>query len=165
VNRYVTAPCLTLLLAACAAALAPTQNPGAPDGERPGLLKAEPVKADPKDDDLRKLLKERYNEAVAEVSVRYQRVFSGADTPDVVVDGAERIVKAGLELNDKPADQAALLANYVEFMKAMEKLVGDRVASGVRRYGPADVHQMKYLRVDAEIQLLRARERAKADKK
>jgi hypothetical protein len=154
-----------LLLAVCCATPAPTQDPGGPGEELPALLKEQPVQADPRDDDLRKLLKERYNEAVAEVAVRYQRLLGGVETPDSVFAGAQRLVRAGLELKEKPADQVALREKYVALAKAVEKSVEERVQAGTKSYGPADLHQAKYERADAEIQLLRAKERAKAERK
>ena len=74
-------------------------------------------------------------------------------------------MRAGLELSDKPADQVALLEKYVEFAKAVEQAVDVRIKAGVRNFTKGDLHQAKYTRADAEIQLLRAKEKAKADKK
>jgi hypothetical protein len=120
---------------------------------------------DPKDDDLRKLLKERYNEAIAELGERSRRVLGILETPDTLLAAAERVVRAGLELSDKPADQMALLEKYVEFAKSVERAVDQRVKAGIMNLTKGDLHQTKYARVDAEIQLLRAKEKAKADKK
>jgi hypothetical protein len=163
--RVVTAGGLALLLALYRGTPAPTQAPGRPEQELPALLKPEPVKADPKDDDLRKLLKERYNEAVTEMNERTRQMRSGANTFDSCFVAAQRLVPAGLELNEKPADQVALLEKYVSLAKEYEKLLKDRLEAGIRPFTPAELHQVKYARADTEIQLLRAKERAKADKK
>jgi hypothetical protein len=161
----VTACGLALLLVAYCATPAPTRAPGGQEPELPALLKAEPVKVDPKDDELRKLLKERYNEALAEIDERSRRVLGILETPDTLLGAAERFVRAGLELSGKPADQVALLEKYVEFAKAVEQAVDVRIKAGVRNFTKGDLHQAKYARADAEVQLLRAKEKAKADKK
>jgi hypothetical protein len=163
--RVVTACAIALLLAAYCATPAPTQAPGGSEAELPALLKAEPVKADPQDDDLRKLLKERYNEAVAEMSERSRQMRAGSTTFDSCFVAAQRLVPAGLELSEKPADQVALLEKYVALAKQYERLLEDRLERGIRGFSKAELHQVKYARADAEIQLLRAKERAKADKK
>ena len=83
--RVVTACGPALLLAAYCATPAPTQAPGGQEPELPALLKAEPVKVDPKDDELQKLLKERYNEALAEIDERSRRVLGILETPDTLL--------------------------------------------------------------------------------
>jgi hypothetical protein len=160
-TRFAAVCCLAVLLAACWASPATTQAPGGPESELPALLKASPVKVDPKDDDLRKLLKERYNEALTETTLRYRQSLAGVQTIDPVFDGAQRIVKAGLELDDKPTAQVALLEKYVVLAKAHEKIAEERVRAALKGNTLAALHQAKYARADAEIQLLRAKEKAK----
>lgn len=148
-----------VMLAGNLAAEAPQarQAPVQPEVKVPTLLTAKPVKEDPKDDDLRKLLKARYNEAVAEMEARYKEFLSGRErgTFDAMVEVAQRLVQSGLELNDKPAERAALLAQYVELTKEVEKIAQARF--DVARIPVDELHRARYQRLDAEIQLLRAK--------
>jgi hypothetical protein len=151
------------------AALAPralTQEPENADAKLVGQLKQfAPAKEDPKDNELRKLLKERYNAAVDEVSVRLQRVEGGAETPDELIPAARRVIESGLELSDKPTDQLVLLEKDVALTKLVEKLTKERVDAGVKNFTPADLSKAKYARADAEIRLLRFKEKLKAGTK
>ena len=72
---------------------------------------------------------------------------------------------AGLELNDKVADQVTFLEKYVGFSKEVEKVVKEWVDAGVQTGSMADLHQAKYARADAEIRLLRARAKLKEEKR
>jgi hypothetical protein len=151
------------------AALSPrasAQKPEDPEAELEAVLKTfTPAKEDPKDDALRKLLKERYNAAVDELTVRLQRLSGGQETPDDCISVARRIVASGLELSDKPANQLALLEKDVLLTKLVEKLTKERVEAGIKRFTPADLNKAKYARADAEIRLLRFKEKMKGDKK
>jgi hypothetical protein len=163
-RQHVIVVGVTLLIHAALAASAPAQKLDLPERELPALLKMSPVKADPKDDALRKLLKERYNEAIGELQENYERVRAGALASDVLDESARRALHAGLELNENSADQLALLEKYVAFTKEVEMLMEVRLKTGLRATS-ADVHRAKYFRADAEIQLLRAKEKAKGGKK
>jgi len=101
-------------------------------------------------------------QAVAEVSTRSAHMEAGAGSYDMVFAAQRRVAQAGLELYDKPADQAAFFAGYVALAKAAETKVEAQAKAG--SVGPADLHQARYARADAEIQLLRAKARVKADK-
>jgi len=157
--------CFALLLGALAPR-AEAQKPDDPWPEVEAMLKKfEPAKSVPKDDALRKLLKERYNAALNEVSFRLQRVQAGTETPDELIPAARRLVESGLELNDKPADQLALLEKDVVLTKYLEKITRARLDAGVKQFTPADVFAVTYMRADAEIRLLRFKEKMKGDKK
>jgi len=157
--------CVVLLLAAFAPR-AQAQQPGSEDSELDALVKNfAPAKDDPKDGALRKLLKERYNAAINEMIVRLQRVAGGPDTPDAVISAGRRIVESGMELYDKPADQLALLEKDVALTKLVEKLTKERVDAGIKAFTQADLYKAKYARADAEIRLLRFKEKIKGDKK
>jgi hypothetical protein len=128
------------------------------------IVDAKPLKEDPKDDDLRKLLKARYNEALVAVQGLYQR---GADgqvyacevyDPDAFYHPWHRLVTSGLEVVDTQAERVALLAHQVEAMKAEEKET--QLKFDVGRAVAAPLHRARYERLDAEIKLLRAKREA-----
>jgi hypothetical protein len=155
-----------------AAAQAPRQQkpPDEPAVRLPALLTAKPLKAEPKDDALRKLLKARYNEAVGELKALYEEEDyaskNGVDRLTHVGDLHEpwhRLVEAGLELCDKPAEKVALLSQYLEVAKEAEKLTQARYDAG--RVRSSDLHQARYERLDAEILLLRTKREADQAKK
>jgi hypothetical protein len=126
--------------------------------ELPAIFKGKPIPPAAGDDELRKLLKERYNAAVAELGGRYQMFLAGRGTFDSLFDGARRVVHAGLELHDKPADQIALLTGYVELARKIEKINQARDEAG--RIMRQELDYARYMRADAEIQLLRAKKAA-----
>jgi hypothetical protein len=160
--------CLLLTLAGTSAAQLPPQKPPEQPGEKPpALLAAQPHKEDPQDDELRKLLKARYNEALAEAKTYYEDEKSPRDRLihyDDLYGRWQRLVQAGLELCDKPAEKVSLLTQYVEVNKDMERGIQERVDVG--REVEYALHRARYQRLDAEIQLLRAKREVKeTDKK
>ncbi len=155
---------LLLMLAGVVAAQAPPPQPAPPGTKGSDLLTAEPLKDDPTDDELRKLLKARYNEALGEVQGQYRLYQKGQGTLESVTEAERRLVQAGLEVYDRPADKIALLAQYVELARATEKMAQARLEAA--RGTDMAVRRARYQRLDAEIQLLRARrEAAKAKEK
>jgi hypothetical protein len=126
--------------------------------ELPALLKAKPLQEDPKDDELRKLLKARYNEAVAETSIVYVQYVRINGRLDSFIEATQRLLKAGLELHENPTEQVKLLNQYMELTKDAEKAAKLRNDSGQAH--PSELPRARYYRLDAEIQLLRAKRQA-----
>ncbi len=154
--------CLLMTLVGNSAAQAPSQKPpDQPEEKLPALLAAKPLKEDPKDDELRKLLKARYNEALGEAKDFYE---SEKLPPARLINlndrygRWQRLVQAGLELCDKPAEKVALLTQYVELTKELEKKEQARFDAG--REAAYELRRARYERLDAEIQLLRAKREA-----
>jgi hypothetical protein len=145
----------------------PAQEPqpqlNQPEITAPALLSAKPLKEDPKDDELRKLLKARYNEGVGEVKMRHEQYKFGLGGIDDLFQAGQRLVQAGLELHDKSAEKVVLLTQYLELTKDIEKLSQTRYDAGLSQ--PAELCRARYQRLDAEIQLLRAKREADRDKK
>jgi hypothetical protein len=147
----------------------PPKAPDKPKLQLPALVAGAPLKEDPKDDAVRKLLKARYNAAVGEARdcFEFEHLASTSavclrSDPDQLYAMMQRVVKAGLELCDKPSQKVALLTQYLEFTKEVEKGAEARYGAGQCRIGY--VHRARYERLDTEIQLLRVRreiERAK----
>jgi hypothetical protein len=114
------------------------------------------------DDELRKLLKARYNEALAEVEGVTRMYQSARASFDSFAGARKRLLQAGLELCDTPADKVALLTQFVEHTKAVEKIAQARFEAA--RDPDSALHRFRYQRLDAEIQLLRARREAEKAK-
>jgi hypothetical protein len=68
------------------------------------------------------------------------------------------VVRAGLEVFDKPAERVALLTDYLEALKQAEKVEQGRYEAN--RCGIAPVHRARYERLEAEVGLLRAKREA-----
>jgi len=133
-----------------------------PEEKTPKILTAKPLKPGPKDDELRRLLIERYNSAVTEMQGRHQEVLAGKGTLEVFAVVGKRLVESGLELNEKPADRVTLLEQYLELMREIEKINVSLFEAG--RISKADLALARYLRIDAEIKLLRAHRKANPPK-
>jgi hypothetical protein len=148
----------------------PTKPAGKPDVRYPALLAAKPLQEDSKDDELRKLLKARYNAVLAEARDYYRiKVASGErerpsfeDWPDNEYGRFKRLVRAGLEAFDKPADKVALVSAYLEMTKGAEKDAESHHKAGHYRIG--DVERARYERLDAEAWLIRLKREASVAK-
>lgn len=127
---------------------------------------ADPLTRKPEagDDELRRLLKERYNAALFAFKNTIASYEADRGSFDDLVSTSALMLHAELELSDKPADQIAAIERYLEIAKQQELRVFSHIKSG-RRGGEADKYEKaKYMRLDAEIQLLRARQKAAATK-
>ena len=128
------------------------------DEKRPAILDVKPLKARDGDDELQKLLIERFNVAVTELQGRYQEFVNGRATLESFGEVARRLVNAELEVRTQSADQITALERYVDLMRHIEKRVEERQKAGVGT--AAEVAQARYARLDAEISLLRAKRTA-----
>ncbi len=128
-----------------------------PDVKFPALLSAEPLRANPGDDEMRKLLKERYNAALGEARHSYelQGVLCGGDNQDYRYGSWKRVLQAGLEACDGPAEKVALLRDYLQLAKEAEQKEEERYMVGRCTIG--HVHRARYERLDAELRLLLAK--------
>jgi outer membrane protein TolC len=64
-----------------------------------------------------------------------------------------------LEVADSPAARVALLKQYLALAKEVEGIVAAKADAG--RVEKADLHRARYIRLDAEVRLLRAQAKAK----
>jgi hypothetical protein len=124
----------------------------------PAILKAKPLKPAPGDDELRKLLIARYNVAVAEMQARYAEISAGRANCDIAVEAARHLVDSGIELTDKPAEQLAFREKFLELAKEVERIIEAQVEAG--KTGVGDLEKARYLRLDAEVQLLKVKRKA-----
>lgn len=132
----------------------PPKPISAPETEnRPSLSSVEPVEVSPTDDPLRKLLKARYNEAVAELKLFSQAFPGGRWSIFDMEEVSQRVVNSGLELFENPADKIALLTKAVEWAITVEKIY--QAQAFAARISETLLHRARYNRLNAEILLLR----------
>ena len=159
---------ISLVLVLLSAGYAPAQKPSDPQriDPKPTALDKDPLlaellKAEPKDNELRKLQKARYWEAAELLRQLEPRLgnISGGDYTAQVTEvhlTQQRLLHSGLDLADKPEVRIALFAKFVEQAKAFEANAKIRADSGS---GPAlNLNRARYYRLDAEIQLLKAKQ-------
>ena len=159
-------PRVTLILLFCCAcrigAQEPVERPSDDSGVKlPALLSAKPLPENANDDALKKLLKARYNAALAGAREWYERkeilkhYATLGENLDTEFGLWKLVVQSGLEAFDKPADKVALLTDYVELTKDFEHLERMRLEAG--RVETKHVRRTEYERLNAEVLLLRAR--------
>lgn len=122
----------------------------------PALLKRAPAETQPGDDELTRLLKARYNEALAELDIREKHMAMGRG--EFTHEAADRLVEAGLELFTDPGERMALLEQHLTFAKQVEEQARLRFEVGAG--SQEALHTARYYRLDAEIRLLRTRQEA-----
>jgi hypothetical protein len=137
------------------------QEPKKPE-KAPAIRLGEPLEVGPKDSPLQKALKERYNEALAEVRVRRLELMAGRKLLDEIFDAFQRAVYAGLEAMETPAARVALLKQYLDLAREVEDIVATKVKAGT--VSQAELHRARYIRHDAEVRLLRAQAKVKGGK-
>jgi hypothetical protein len=128
-------------------------------------LTDKPAKVESGDDELTKLLKERYNCAQRElnslVSALVARPQPGPKLEEIF-DTIRRLRDSEVELTDKPADQVKVHEKYLKVAKSFEDIQLELQRTGFAT--PADLDRARYWRLDAEVQLLKAKRQAKAEK-
>ena len=129
----------------------------APDEKKSAFITLD---EDPNDDELRKLLKRRYNLAldfVGAVEVR-ERIDEGRDPIMLgrTSEANELLLEAAFELFDDPRLQERLLVEHIDRLKAIEDLISIRADA---RYAEFDA---SIRRVTAEIRLLKLRRQMQA---
>ena len=103
--------------------------------------------------ELDRLLKARYETAKALLNLEEQRLREGVTTLGRVCDAARWTRDSALELPVSAQERMEALTNYVAVTRRLEKSADDAAAKGA--LAPADQQQARYLRLDAEIVLLR----------
>ena len=120
---------LLLLVAVCGSAAAQPPKPLVPDvlpeadsSKLPDFFNRKSLAANPKDDELQKLLKERYNTALQEINV-LKRLYSAgqADLQSLHTAAAERLCPAAREALSA-TERLEFFQQYVEVAKSMEQL-------------------------------------------
>jgi hypothetical protein len=123
----------------------------------------EPLKPAPGDDEIQKLMKERYNAAVMVVQSRLQEYMAGRGTLQNFEDAIRKVRDARLELTDKPAEQLPILELCLGLAREVEGITDARFQAG--QIGAAERDEARRARIDAEIHLLRVKKKIAADKR
>lgn len=105
--------------------------------------------------DLRQLLKARYDIAASLLEIEEKRLNEGKSTLLNVYESARRVRDSATELTGAPAEQLAALTKYLAITRRVEDSMNRVVAKGAAP--PSDRELARYLRLDAEIALLRAK--------
>jgi hypothetical protein len=136
-------------------------DPPPKDGGPPRFLTEPLPSVTPGDDDLRRKMKEIVSPARTELASRYGEYVSGRGTLEVMYDSAGRLLKSRLELCEDSARRVATYEQYIEWCKAVESIQQERLMQG--RIANKDYELSRYMRMDAEIRLLRE-QRKSADR-
>jgi hypothetical protein len=131
------------------------------DDERPNVTIPKLMKIADSDDELHKLLKARFNEAVALLQTRVEIYLAGRGTFDPVFEAARHVLRSELELTEKPADQVGVRERFLTTAKDLERFTKLRYDAGQVSQG--ELQNARYWRIDAEIQLTKAKRKAKAE--
>ncbi len=110
------------------------------------------------DDELRRLLKDRYNSALGEFKSRHALWQGGKSEFHQVLSAGRRLCEAEMELESDPKARSAIIQTHVDIAKSFENTQNRRREHGI--VPPADVELARYWRVDLEIRLIRLRKQA-----
>jgi outer membrane protein TolC len=127
-------------------------------GEKKCPLAEKPLPIKPKDDELQNLLKARYEAAQAGVDMLRKQYEVGTFDLNPMLEASQRLRVARLELCEKPEEKIACLEELVRFMKSIEEVAERKSRAGLE--ANVDVMRARYYRLDAEIELLRAKRAA-----
>jgi hypothetical protein len=140
------------------AAQQPTRQPFQLSEKAQALINAKPLEPEAGDDDLRKLLKARYNAALSEVRNRYDALAKGRGTLDPLFDAGRRLFEAELDLYAKPAERITALEKLLEFVKEFEVILERNLKAEIGT--PADLDRLRFGRLTIEVALVKAKREA-----
>ena len=129
------------------------------ESDGPAILRAKPVSETPQDNKLKKLLKKRFNEALAEAKLTYKlhmQNVKGAYSP---MDAGKRLQRAAVELWGRGKETSSFLTDMLEYADFLEKdtqakLEGNLPKSAMQVL-QLDLHKFRQFRLDIEIQKLK----------
>lgn len=107
------------------------------------------------DGDLRRLVEARYDCARRLLAFEEQRLKEGGSSLVSVCEASRRVRDAALELTNNPEAQLAALTNHLAVTRRLEESVNRAAEKGAAPF--SDKEFARYLRLDAEITLLRAK--------
>ena len=107
-----------------------------------------------KDDDspLLRLKKERFNTALAEAKARSDLYNRGLTRIPELIDVAERLFRAQLDLYDPPEQKAQVLQKHVDVYNEAEATLEKQVKAGM--VTEAELERLRYDKISVEIDLL-----------
>jgi hypothetical protein len=107
-------------------------------------------------DELDQLLKKRYETARKLLELEEARLREGITTLGRVCDAARWVRDSAIELPAQADERLTALNNYVALARRLEESVDKAAQRGMAP--PSDREFARYLRLDAEIALLRSRQ-------
>ncbi len=103
--------------------------------------------------ELDRLLKARYETAKTLLNLEEKRLREGVTTLGRVCDAARWVKDSALELPVNAQERMGALTNYLAVTRRLEESADHAAAQGV--LPPADQERARYIRLDAEVTLLR----------
>ncbi len=122
---------------------------------RPAMLTAKPLQAAAGDDQLQRLLKDRYNSALKSLQSHLVRTEIDRSVPITsVITAARTLLDAELEIT-APKDTVGVYQRYLDFMRYFDDFV--EKLWNAKTIGTDEFNAVREARLDAEIKLLQAR--------
>src|SRR5262249_13449642 len=132
---------------------------GAPKVSAEILAFLKPVATAEGDSELQKKLKERHNVAVKLLEERVNEYKTGARDLSPVFEAARLTAEAKLDLAENAEARTAVLNQLLDVAKLFESNLTQQLAKGFG--SKADLERARYLRLTVEVELLRAKQKAK----
>ena len=137
--------------------LSAQSSAGAKQKKLPKLLAAKPLDVEGAQDEMTRLLRERYNAAVEEVRERYRQFQTSSPNIEPMFDALRRLLASGAAAVATGRNRIDFLSQYLELTRDLaaqtEKLAKNGTASR------AEAAQARYMVLDARIQVLHAQRR------
>jgi hypothetical protein len=114
------------------------------------------------DDELQRLLTARLDSATKALRIERDKLASGRTTFQVVCQAAQCLLAAQLDLSATAEERVAALTNQVALMRQLEQEAAKRLEAGILPVGDDEV--VRYWRLTAEVELLRAKRVATSTK-
>lgn len=108
------------------------------------------------DDELRRLLVERYNVALEELTLRCQDFKKHLATKTVVVEAGKQLLQAEMELQTTPADRLRVLEQAADLLRWYEKRLEEALKNGL--IPRAELLRVRFARLSREIDIARAKQ-------
>src|SRR5262245_13856498 len=136
------------------------QAPAEAPGLSPEILSfLKPVAIGEEDSELQKKLKERHNVAVKMLEERINEYKKGVRDISPVFEAARLTAEAKLDLAENAEARTAVLNQLLDVAKLIESNLAQQLAKGFG--SKADLERARYARVTLEVELLRAKQKAK----
>jgi multidrug resistance efflux pump len=113
-------------------------------------------------DETQALLNARFESATKALRTERTKLDNGKSTFEAVYQAARRVRDAEVELSTTPDGQITALTKHVALMRQFEQDAAKRIEVGA--LAPGDAEALRYWRLTAEIELLRAKRAATATK-
>jgi beta-lactamase regulating signal transducer with metallopeptidase domain/multidrug resistance efflux pump len=113
-------------------------------------------------DETQALLNARFESATKALRTERTKLDNGKSTFEAVYQAARRVRDAEVELSATPDGQITALTKHVALMRQFEQDAAKRIEVGA--LAPGDAEALRYWRLTAEIELLRAKRAATATK-